>query len=387
MTKQKKIVYLTGTRADFGKQKALIKTAMDSNLFDTHIFATGMHLNVKYGKTVEELYKCGFKNKNIFRFINHLENDSMDRILAKTIEGFSYYVNGFVQPDLIVVHGDRVEALAGAIVGSLNNILVAHIEGGEVSGTIDELIRHAISKLSHAHFVANEEAKVRLLQMGEDESSVFITGSPDVDIMGSDKLPSLKATKEYYEIPFDSYAILLFHPVTTEYNDIPRQIKNVVDAVIESGDNYIVCYPNNDYGSEFIFAAYKEIENNKRFIYYPSFRFEYFLTLLKNAAYIIGNSSAGIREAPYYGIPAINIGTRQNRRALSGQIINSDYSKENILSSIGKAVTVSVKCEKRFGRGNSSQLFFDIITDDMFWSISRQKLFKDIKETCSSSRS
>src|SRR5205085_11819583 len=136
-----------------------------------------------------EIERCGFANLHAFE--NHTHETTMDLTLAKTIEGLSFYVKD-CNPDMIVIHGDRVEALAGAIVGSLNNILVAHIEGGEVSGTIDELIRHAVSKLSHAHFVANDEARERLLQMGERDDSVFIIGSPDMDAMSSETLPSFE---------------------------------------------------------------------------------------------------------------------------------------------------------------------------------------------------
>mgnify|MGYP003536605101 CR=1 FL=1 len=142
----KKIVFLTGTRADFGKLKSLMSISQNSKDFDVHLFVTGMHMNSLYGYTVDEIEKAGFKN--IYKYINHDSIEYMDRTLAKTIEGFSQFIKQ-ISPDLIIVHGDRVEALAGAIVGSLNNILVAHIEGGEVSGTIDELIRHSVTKMSH----------------------------------------------------------------------------------------------------------------------------------------------------------------------------------------------------------------------------------------------
>jgi UDP-N-acetylglucosamine 2-epimerase (hydrolysing) len=174
----KKIVFLTGTRADFGKLKSLIE--ISNKNFEVHLFATGMHMDKKYGYTVKEIEKCGYKN--IFKFINHDASSMMDITLSRTIEGFANYIHLF-QPDLIIIHGDRIEALAGATVGALNNILVAHIEGGEVSGTVDELIRHAVSKLSHIHLVANDEAKNRLLQMGERNESIYVIGSPDMDAM------------------------------------------------------------------------------------------------------------------------------------------------------------------------------------------------------------
>jgi len=154
-------MFLTGTRADFGKLKSLISILTNSGDFHVSIFVTGMHMLRKYGFTANEVSKAGYKN--IYQFINQKPGDSMDVVLAKTITGLSDYVKE-TQPNMIVVHGDRVEAMAGAIVGSLNNILVSHIEGGEVSGTIDELSRHAVSKWAHLHFVANTEAQLRLIQ-------------------------------------------------------------------------------------------------------------------------------------------------------------------------------------------------------------------------------
>ena len=191
---RKRITFLTGTRADFGKLKALMLKLKESPQFDLRIFVTGMHLNQNYGGTIHEIQKCGFEN--IFSFINHGHTFNMDQTLAQTIQGFSNYIQQN-PTDLIVVHGDRVEALAGALVGSLNNIRVAHVEGGELSGTIDDSMRHAISKLSHAHFVANSDAAGRLQQMGEHPENIWEIGSPDTDIMLSGNLPSLQEAKFY----------------------------------------------------------------------------------------------------------------------------------------------------------------------------------------------
>ena len=372
----KKIVFLTGTRADFGKLKSLMTISQSSDNFEVHIFATGMHLIDKYGKTINEIYKSGFNN--IFPFINHDDIAHMDRNLAKTIDGFSHYISE-IKPDLIVVHGDRIEAMAGAIVGSLNNILVAHIEGGEVSGTIDELIRHSISKLSHIHLVSNIEAKNRLIQMGEIDSSVFNIGSPDLDLMNSDKLPTLEHVKSYYNIDFEKYAILMFHPVTTEVGKLKDQVNILTESLLLSGKNYIVIYPNNDLGSNLIFNEYNKFENSDNFLMFPSLRFEYFLVLLKNSEFIIGNSSAGIREAPYYHIPTINLGNRQNNRAKSNSIHNVDFSLENIKELINNIDGIKkTDLDVDFGKGNSDQLFHKLISGADFWNISCQKQVKDL---------
>ncbi|MDP1844447.1 MAG: UDP-N-acetylglucosamine 2-epimerase [Sediminibacterium sp.] len=372
----KKILFLTGTRADFGKLKSLIEATLANEGFETFIFATGMHMQKKYGYTVDEIVKCGYQN--IYKYINHTSESSMDQTLAKTIEGFSNYVHE-LSPDLIVIHGDRVEALAGAIVGSLNNILVAHVEGGEVSGTIDELIRHAVSKLSHLHFVSNEPAKKRLTQMGEIENNIFVIGSPDVDVMLSNKLPDISKVKERYEIPFDDFAVVMFHPVTTEVEQMPRYAKQFVDAILETSNNYIVIFPNNDLGSSSILFEYERLKNRPNIRIFPSVRFEYFLVLLKYSQFIIGNSSAGIREAPYYGLPTINVGTRQQNRSISRDIINCNYETEEIVNSIKIALNSKFQKINLFGKGNSDMLFIESIKQDGFWEISKQKIFKDIQ--------
>lgn len=377
----KKIVFLTGTRADFGKLKSLMSISQNSKDFDVHLFVTGMHMNSLYGYTVDEIEKAGFKN--IYKYINHDSIEYMDRTLAKTIEGFSQFIKQ-ISPDLIIVHGDRVEALAGAIVGSLNNILVAHIEGGEVSGTIDELIRHSVTKMSHIHLVSNDEAKKRLLQLGEFEKSIFVLGSPDLDLMQENTLPDFKKVAEYYEIPFDDYAIAMFHPVTTEYKNIKQYSENFVNALIESNKKYVLIYPNNDIGSNEILNEITKLKDNSNFKIFPSLRFEYFLRLLKNSKFIIGNSSAGIREAPYYNVPTIDIGTRQYNRVKLDSIFNCNYEKDQILNHIEKVSKIKLeKFEEKdkfhFGKGRSDELFFDLLNSNEFWQIEHQKQFQEVK--------
>lgn len=376
MSKTKKILFLTGTRADFGKIKSLISILEQESNFEVFVFVTGMHLQKEYGYTLIEIERCNFENVHAFE--NHTHETTMDLTLAKTIEGLSAY-SKTINPDMIIVHGDRVETLAGAIVGSLNNILVAHIEGGEISGTVDELIRHSVSKLSHIHFVSNENAANRLKQMGEINSSIHAIGSPDIDIMFSNSLPNVDVAKAYYQITFDSYAIAMFHPVTTEAKEMERYANDFVQALLNDTHNYVVVFPNNDLGTNTILEAYKKLGNHSRFRIFPSLRFEYFLTLLKNAQFIIGNSSAGIREAPYYGIPIINIGTRQQNRAVHAEIINVDYN----INSISETLKIIdnhqvVKTKSDFGQGNSTALFLEALQNKDTWTINHQKQFRDV---------
>jgi len=372
---QKKIVFITGTRADFGKMRSLLDRVTQLKEFEVHIFVTGMHMLRKYGSTCMEVEKRGYTN--IYKYINQNYNDTMDTVLGKTIQGLSDYVKE-IRPDMIVVHGDRVEALAGATVGSLNNILVSHIEGGEVSGTIDELIRHAVSKMSHFHFVSNERAKQRLLQLGESESRVYVIGSPDVDVMLSNDLPDIEKVKGRYDIPFENFGILLFHPVTTEHSDMDRQAKVLVDAVLSSSKNYVVIYPNNDLGSDFILSQYKRLEKlKKRFRVIPSMRFDYFLTLLKHADFMMGNSSCALMEAPYYGVPAIDIGSRQYRRVHLDSVFHCSCQKPEIISALKNIDGVSTSPSQEFGNGNSAGEFVDVLLNPELWDNDGQKHFYD----------
>ena len=377
MNKPKKIIFLTGTRADFGKIKPLIETLIPEQNFEVHLFVTGMHLMEEYGYTLIEIERCNYPN--LHTFYNYSDEASMDVTLANTISGFSKFVAS-VQPDLIVIHGDRVEALAASIVGSLNNILVAHIEGGERSGTIDELMRHATSKLSHLHFVSNTTAKNRLIQMGETPESVFCIGSPDIDVMFSSSLPQLSLAKDYYKIEFQNYALALFHPITTEIQTLERDIESFIMALIESDKKYVMVYPNNDHGSKIILERLSALMDHPNFRIFPSLRFEYFLTLLKNADFIIGNSSAGVREAPYYGVPTINVGSRQNQRAMAPSILNTDPDKGSILSAIrslseGKS---DARPTEEFGQTGAAAAFLEVLKGTEIWQTNPQKQFRDL---------
>ena len=373
--KKKKVVFLTGTRADYGKIKPLISKLENHKNFHTSIFITGMHLMPRYGNTYLEIEKSGFSN--LFKFKNQNLGEDMDVILSKTVSGFSRFIKRIV-PDLIILHGDRLETLAGAIVGSFNNILTAHIEGGEVSGTIDELIRHSVSKLCHIHFVSNDEARRRLIQMGESSDSLHIIGSPDIDLMNSKKLPDLETVKSYYNFNFVEYAIILFHPVTTDLKNLKIETKNLIRAAKDSRLNFVMIYPNNDSGSEIIINEIKLLKNHDNFKIYPSMRFEYFLTLLKFSKFIIGNSSAGIREAPHYGIPTINIGNRQDGRAVLKSIKNISPSHKDILKAVKEAGKNSFKKTQLFGDGDSSNKFLDILEKKKTWSTPVQKAFNDL---------
>ena len=376
----KKIVFLTGTRADFGKMKPLIRACENSMIVESYVYVSGMHLLSQYGNTYRDVKSEKFKNIALQPV--HRITEKMDINLSNLVFDFSKYIND-IKPHLIIVHGDRIDALSGAIVAMLNGILLGHIEGGEITGTVDEAIRHAISKMANLHFVSNEESLIRLNQLGEDNNHIFVIGSPDIDIMLSKDLPNIKAVKEKYKIEFKKYAILLHHPVTTEVDNLSRDMDEILTATNESDQNYLVIYPNNDTGSEVIIKKYCAIKSNKKYLLFQSIPFEDFLVLLKYSEFIIGNSSCGVREACVYGVPAIDIGTRQKNRysiELMPNIQNIKARKIEILEAIDHINEYRIP-SSYFGEGNSAKKFLKIIEDRNLWNINVQKQFLDTKET------
>lgn len=375
----RKLLFITGTRADYGKLKALMQAVEQSDEYELYIYVSGMHLLEKFGNTYLEVIKDGYRNIQV-AFGQHVSTN-MSYNVGNVICDLTGYVER-VCPDMIVVHGDRIDALAGAVVGALNNIRVAHIEGGEVSGTIDESIRHAVSKLAHYHFVANQESGQRLEQMGEERENIFVIGSPDIDIMMSDGLPTLEEAKTRYDIPFDKYGVLMYHPVTTEFHETGRRIKTVVDAVLASGRQYIVIYPNNDLGSEIIMSEYVRLEESDRFRIFPSIRFEYFLTFLKYADFMLGNSSAGVRETGIYGVPSIDVGSRQEGRYNIGISRNIQHIEEDsgqLLEALGKIDQYRLT-SANYGAGSSTTQFMQVLADEGLWVRKLQKRFHSLNE-------
>ena len=372
---KKKILFITATRSDFGKLKSLIKITKKSNKFFVYIIVTGMHMISKFGNTHQEIDK--FFKSNIIKFKNQKFGDNLETVLTNTTEKFSKIVKK-IKPDLILIHGDRIESLACALVGSLNHILTAHIEGGEVSGNIDDTIRHAVTKLSHVHFVGNNKAKKRVLNMGEKSNSVFTIGSPDMDILLSRKLPSIKSVKKKYGIKFKNYAILLWHPVTSKVHRLQKDTNKLVNFVKEYNKNFVVIYSNNDPGTEIIIDSYKKLLKTDKNKIFRSIRFENFISLLKNSKFIIGNSSSGIYEAPIFAVPTINIGDRQHKRLNSRAIKNLEIESLNKYN-VDKFLNSYRQIKKKyFGSGNTDQKFLREINKSAFWKISTQKYFSDI---------
>ena len=367
----KKLLFVTGTRADFGKLEPLARAAQEAG-FEIGFFITGMHMMKRYGQTRLEVKR--FAGAEFFEFVNQREGDALDFILAKTILGFSDFVHEH-RPDLVIIHGDRVEALAASLVCAMRYIRSAHIEGGEVSGTIDESIRHCNTKLCATHFVSSEAARQRVLALGEAPERVYNIGSPELDTHARPSGVTIEEVKARYAIPFDDYGIVIFHPVTSEQDTMGAQAKALFGALEASGKHFVVIAPNNDPGTDDIFAVLETLPK-ERFRLIPSMRFNYFSELMKNASAMIGNSSAGVREAPFLGLPSLDVGTRQNNRAQADSVKScSPLERNSIFQFITEHWDAKNTPDFGFGIGESSHQFVKTLNEEKFWQIGFQKSF------------
>jgi UDP-N-acetylglucosamine 2-epimerase (hydrolysing) len=368
-TQDKRLLFVTGTRADFGKLEPLAKAAQAAG-FQIGFFITGMHMMARYGETRLEVKR--FAGAEFFEFVNQREGDALEFILSKTILGFSDFVHEH-RPDLVIIHGDRVEALAASIVCAMRYIRSAHVEGGEVSGTIDESIRHCNTKLCATHFVSNESAKARVLALGESPDRVFNIGSPELDTHARPSGVSIEEVKARYAIPFADYGIAVFHPVTSEQDTIGEQAQSLFAALEASGKCFVVIAPNNDPGTEDIFSVLEKLPTD-RFRLIPSMRFNYFSELMKNAAVMVGNSSAGVREAPFLGLPSLDVGTRQNNRAQAESVVCCSALDASVISYFLSAHWAQrANVDRAYGLGLASEQFVRIVCNADFWKIGVQK--------------
>lgn len=368
----KTILFCTASRADYGKMKRLMQVVHESDDFDLEIFVTGMHLKRLYGQTIEEIRKDFPINKIHF---HHCESGAKERF-NQSFTGIMAVMDN-LDPDLVVLHGDRIEILACASAASISGRKIVHVEGGEVSGTIDEGFRYATSALSHIHLVANMECRRRLINCGQDPQTIKAIGSPDVDLMLSDDLPDLDSVLIEYEIPTREYGVFIYHPVfyMDDY-DILQEAGRICKALIESGKHWVVAYPGDDPGCDSVLKSYEMLRNRPKFRILPSIRFERFLTLLKNCQMIIGNSSAGIREAPVFGKPTLDIGTRQNGRWKSESIVNiMGENVEDVLNGITSLWGREFFPATYWGRGLSGKSFMKELRDGWMFEVPLQKTF------------
>lgn len=369
----KKLLFLTGTRADYGKLEPVAAACRDAG-FAISFFITGMHMMSAYGGTRMEVRRFG--GADFHEHVNQRRGDGQDAVLSKTIVGLSDWV-AENRPDLMLIHGDRIEALAGALVSAINYIRSAHIEGGEVSGTIDEVYRHCNTKLCTAHFVSSERAKRRVIALGEREDAVFVVGSPELDTHSRPDAVSLAEARRYYDIPFDDYGVVIFHPVTSELADFASQTDQFFGALEESGRNFVVIRPNNDPGADHILARIATLDP-ARFRVLASMRFAYFSTLLRHASGLLGNSSAGVREAPFLGVPSLNVGTRQDRRANAASITTvSAFDRSAMRAFFADSWGERFAPSREFGDGQAARKIAETLSRPEIWSLPLQKHFAE----------
>lgn len=371
----KRLLFVTGTRADYGKIEPLAKAAQAAG-HEVSFFVTGMHMMRRYGETRLEVQR--FQGAEFFEFVNQREGDALDLILSKTILGFSDFVHEH-RPDLVVIHGDRVEALAASLVCGFRYLRSAHIEGGEVSGTIDESIRHCNTKLCTIHFVSSEAARRRVIALGEEPSRVFAIGSPELDTHAMPSGVTIDEVRQRYEIPFRDYGIAIFHPVTSEEDDMGAQAAKFYQCLVDSERDFVVIAPNNDPGYEAIFEVIQQLPR-ARFRLIPSMRFNYFSELLKNSALIVGNSSTGVREAPFLGVASLDIGTRQTQRAVARSVKSSLATETaTIRAFLDTNWGLRSASDLSYGDGNAALKFCRIVAQKEFWMTEHQKRFFEPK--------
>lgn len=368
------LLFVTGTRADFGKLEPLARVAVDQG-FAVSFFVTGMHMMARYGLTKLEVQRM--PGVAVHEFLNQRPGDPQDLVLAKTVMGFSDFIHES-KPDLIITHGDRVEALACTLVAATNYIRSGHVEGGEVSGTIDEIFRHCNTKLASAHFVSSEAAARRVMALGEPGASVHVIGSPELDFHSQSSGVTMDEVRARYGIGFDDYGVCIFHPVTSEQATMGAQARDLFGALEASGRNFVLIAPNNDPGSEDIFRVINALPK-ERFRLIPSMRFAHFSELMKNAACMLGNSSAGVREAPFLGLPSLDIGTRQHNRSDAPSIVFADAGDSALIAGfLAQHWGKSHARHEGFGSGSAADRFAAVLNDPEFWARGLQKEFQDL---------
>lgn len=332
-----KILTLVERRADYSRMRPILKELYKDTFFEVYLIVTGICLLDKHGKDIDYIKEDGFTiNAEVpmFEESGANTNASMVYALAKVLDGVMKEIEKF-KPDLVLTGFDIGANLATTIAAAHMNIPVAHIQGGEVTGSIDESIRHAMSKFAHIHFPATEDARQRLIRLGENPDYVFNVGCPSIDTIIETPTMDKKLLEEKFNVDFSKPTILLIqHPVTTESHESRKQILTTIDVIKEMGIQALVALPNNDAGSSEIIDEIKK----SGLSWYPSLSTKEFVNVYRNIWAIVGNSSSGIHESSIFGIPAVNIGTRQQDRERAGNVIDVSYDKESIRTGIQKAL-------------------------------------------------
>lgn len=338
----KKICIVTGTRAEYGLLRPIIKKINDDSELELQIVVSGMHLSPEFGLTYREIEQDGFKITERNEML--LSSDTPNGITKSIGLGMIGFADIFtrIQPDIVVILGDRYEAFAAATSAMIHGIFIAHIHGGELTlGAIDDSIRHSITKMSTLHFTSTEEYRKRVIQLGENPERVFYVGALGVENILSQKLLNKKELSQNIGFSLEQpYVIVTFHPVTLENNTSQIQFTNLLNA-LEQMREYRVVFTkaNADTDGRIINQAidtYVE-QNRDRTIAYTSMGMKRYLSALQYCEMVIGNSSSGIIEAPSFEVPTVNIGDRQAGRIKSESVLDCGNSVKEILSAMEEA--------------------------------------------------
>lgn len=365
----RKVAAVTGTRAEYGILYPVLKSIEAQPNLELFLIVTGMHLSHEFGYTVREIEDDGFR---IDAKLDMLLSSDAPGSMAKSIGlGVISMAQTWEQlkPDIILVLGDRIEPLAATVAAAYMNIPVAHIHGGDICGSVDNPARHAITKFAHIHFPATKESAERSIKLGEEEWRIHIVGSPALDVILNEPCIPPDELAKQFELDLSQPLILVVqHPVTTQVDKAPKQMRETLEAVVELGYPTVLIYPNSDAGGRRMIEVIKEFESYPSIRTFKSLPRREYLSLMGIATVMVGNSSSGIIEAPSFGLPAVNIGIRQEGRERSKNIIDVGYNKQRIIKAIGKALTDEEflkeveKRENPYGDGKASQRIAEILS-------------------------
>lgn len=351
---------VTGTRAEYGTLKSVLKAINENSRLDLALIVTGMHLSKEFGYTIKEIRKDGFKIDVKVEML-HAEDTgaAMAKSIGKCIKKMTEALKR-IKPDFLVLLGDRAEMLAGAVAASYMGIPIAHLHGGEVSGSVDDSVRHAITKLAHIHFPATQGSAIRIIKMGEDPSRIFIVGAPALDTILNKKLLTPAELSKKYGLDLSKPILLVLqHPVVTEANAAADQIRKTLDVIVKLEHQSILIYPNADAGGR---RMIKAIKRYKKYPFIKSFKslpYIDYLSLMGVASVMVGNSSSGIVEAPSFHLPVVNIGSRQEGRERSTNVFDVGYKRKEIAKAIRKALYDKNfrervrRCKNPYGNGKT----------------------------------
>ncbi|MFB3788633.1 MAG: UDP-N-acetylglucosamine 2-epimerase [bacterium] len=336
----RRVAIVTGARAEYGILKPVIEAVASSPRLELQLAVTGMHLAPEHGYTVREIENDGF---SIAARVEMLLRGDTPAAMGKGLGIGIYGLTGEIErlrPDIVLVLGDRVEAFAGAVAGLFAGAVVAHLHGGEITrGGLDEYMRHAITKLSHVHFTATEQAKQRVLDMGEHPAMVFCTGTPGLDALLRYPWMSDAELSQAVGFPLpERYALVIQHPVSTRPDSAGVEIMETLEALRKSGLATLLFYPNADAGGQQIVETIGEYKGEawlRTCIHFPR---PVYANLLRRAAVLAGNSSSGMIDSAAFGVPVVNIGDRQKGRERGDNVIDVPPEREAIARALQRAV-------------------------------------------------